>query len=223
MKEKVSPTQRALNVWAIILIIWCVYRSQFKTELPEWFDEFIAKPLVFLVPLYYYIKHYEKKNFFEAVDLKWKNHSTDILMSLGMGLVFFMTGAAAHFVKTGSFMPPVDKVATVLTLGYYVALAFASSISEEILSRGFVLKRLYDESKNVYTSVFFSSFLFFFLHVPMLFTNQQIFGQALLQIMFTDLVLSLAVSIMYIQRRNVLLPIFIHAFYNLSIYLFLQQ
>ena len=59
MKSKVTATQRALNLWAVILIIWSVYRAKFR--LPEWLDEFIAKPLVFILPVYYYIRKIEKK------------------------------------------------------------------------------------------------------------------------------------------------------------------
>ena len=66
MKQKTSPTQKALNVWAIVLIIWALYRAKFRTDLPIWFDEFIAKPAVFILPIYYYISRYEKKNFFSG-------------------------------------------------------------------------------------------------------------------------------------------------------------
>ena len=40
-KSETSPTQKMLNVWAIILIIWSLYRATFKTGLPILFDEFI--------------------------------------------------------------------------------------------------------------------------------------------------------------------------------------
>ena len=57
--KKVTPTQKALNLWAVILIVWSVYRTYFK--LPEWFDEFVAKPVVFVLPVLVYIKSVEKK------------------------------------------------------------------------------------------------------------------------------------------------------------------
>ena len=101
-----------------------------------------------------------------------------------------------------------------------IALALATGISEEILSRGFILKRLYEESKNIYTSSFFASVLFFFLHVPILFTNHKLTGDLLLLFMGTDLMLSLVNSFMFLDRKNLFVPIFIHAFYNLSIILF---
>ncbi|KXK10828.1 MAG: hypothetical protein UZ22_OP11002000589 [Microgenomates bacterium OLB23] len=71
MNNKASTIQRVLNVWAIVLIIWSIYRT--KLALPEWFDELIAKPLVFVLPVYYSIIKYEQKPFFEQIWLKKKD------------------------------------------------------------------------------------------------------------------------------------------------------
>lgn len=212
MKKEVSSTQKMLNTWAIAVIIWSVYRSYFKTDLPIWFDEFIAKPLVFLVPVWYYIIKYEKGTFWHGVDLKWK--SRDVLLGIAGGCFLLVISMLVYFQKTGMFLPAYSSM-----VFFYIAVALASSFSEEILSRGFVLKRLYEDSKNVYSSVFFASFLFFMIHIPILFTNPNIRGGILIQVMITDFLLSFGVSLAYLQKKNVLIAIIIHAIYNLSIYL----
>ena len=65
--KTVSYTQKVLNVWAVILILWSIYRA--KLALPEWFDEFIAKPLIFILPVYLFIRKVEKGNFFSKIPL----------------------------------------------------------------------------------------------------------------------------------------------------------
>ncbi|OGK52628.1 hypothetical protein A2966_02180 [Candidatus Roizmanbacteria bacterium RIFCSPLOWO2_01_FULL_41_22] len=219
-QKPASTIQKALNVWAISVFIWSIYRYYFKTSLPIWFDEFIAKPMVFLGPLSYYVTRYEKKNVLAAVDLKFKNIRADVILGLVIGLIFFSAAFFGYLTKYHSLTPLVSKLSISWIL-FYILISFASGISEEILSRGFVLKRLYEESKNVITSTTFASFLFFFLHVPILFSNPKFTGVILIQVMMTDIVLSFAVSFLYLQRRSVALPILIHAFYNLSIYLFI--
>ncbi len=62
MVEKVSATQKILNVWAIVLILWSVYRANFGTNLPMWLDEFIMKPLIFLGPIVLYVQRSGKQN-----------------------------------------------------------------------------------------------------------------------------------------------------------------
>ena len=217
MKSKVTSTQRALNLWAIILIIWAVYRAKFK--LPVWMDEFIAKPLVFILPVYYYVKRIEKKDIFSALDLKFKVTFSDILTTLLIGGIFSFSAILANVLKYKKFV--FWQQASGENLLLLITLALATGISEEILSRGFVLKRLYEESKNIYTSSFFASILFLFLHIPILFTNYKLTGDMLLLFLGTDLVLSLVNSFMFLQRRSLIVPILIHAFYNLSVIFFI--
>jgi len=217
MRKSVTLTQKTLNLWAIVLIIWAVYRANFN--LPEWFDELIAKPLVFILPVYLFIKKTEKQNFFTAVSLKSKHFFQDLFLGLGIGLVFAASAFLANYLKFHQWVISFKNQAFESILLICV-LAIATGISEEILSRGFVLKRLYAESKNALTASFFSSILFFFLHVPILFTNTRINGNTLIIFMITDLLLSLVNSFVFLERKSLVLPILIHAFYNIAMVVF---
>lgn len=208
-----------LNTWAIVLILWAVYRAYFKVDLPVWFDEFFAKPAIFLIPIFFYITKVEKKKFWAGVDLKRKNLGQSILFGLVAGSFFLITGFIANYIKNGDLAFP--SIFASGKIVYIILISFASSFSEEVLSRGFVLNRLHAESKNILHSVFFASFLFFFLHIPILFTDSSLFGATLLQVMITDILLSFAVSLLYFQQKNVVVPIIVHTFYNLSLLLFI--
>ena len=218
MRKEVTTTQKALNLWAIILIVWSIYRANLK--MPDWFDEFLAKPLIFILPVYYYITKIEKKNFFKEIYIEKKQVIKDLLIGLGIGLVFIVGAILGNYIKYKKFVlfsTPISPQNIVL----FILIALATGISEEILSRGFVLKKLYEESKNIFTSSFFASLLFFFLHVPILFTNIKITGGLLPLFMLTDISLSLVLSFVFLSRKSLVLPILIHAFYNLAITLFI--
>lgn len=212
--KKVTPTQRALNLWAVILIAWAIYRTYFK--LPEWFDEFIAKPVVFVLPVLVYIRSVEKKDIFSGlyIDKNLKNFLKEFLISLGVGVVLLLTALFSIYLKTKN-INLITNFPDFNQFGLIVLTALATGITEEILSRGFVLKRLYEESKNTYSSAFFASILFFFLHVPILFASNKINGNLLLVFMATDLLLSMVTGLIMIQRRSLTVPILIHAFYNI--------
>jgi len=218
MKKPVSKTQKALNLWAIILIVWSIYRANF--HMPDWFDEIIAKPLIFVIPVYYYITKIDKDKFLSAINFKPKSVFKDIFIGLAIGFIFIISALAANYLKTNKPAFSIQSI-SISRILIICLLALATGISEEILSRGFVLKKLYEESKNIITSSFFASILFFFLHVPMLFTNLKITGNLLLMFMATDIALSLSLSFLFLARGSILLPILIHAFYNIVIALFI--
>lgn len=210
MKKKISPNQKMLFWWGWILIVWSIYRSLFKTSLPIWFDEFIAKPMVFILPVWFYIRRVEKKDFLSRIDFYLKNISTDIMIGLGFGVLMFIIAA---FTTHINFSP---------ALIFVLFTALATAVSEEILSRGFLLKRLNESWNNILMSSFFGSILYFFLRVPILFTNERIMGTQLLVIMTVDIIFSFFVSLIFLTRKNLTAPILIHAFYSLYIYLALS-
>jgi len=215
-KQKVTPLQKALNLWAVILIVWAFYRSYLK--LPVWFDEFIAKPLVFILPVFYYVRNVDKQSVCQyfCLKLKFKEIINDLFYSLGIGLVFLVTAMAATYFRSGKFAF-LGKVPSFEQFIYLLLIALATGITEEILSRGFVLRKLFEDSKKTLSSVFFASILFFFLHVPILFTNVKITGNMLIVFMTTDMLLSMVNGLLYLQRKSLIVPILIHTFYNLVI------
>lgn len=216
MKKRISSTQKVLNVWAAILIVWSLYRIQFS--FPEWFDEFIAKPIVFIGPVIWYIIKSEKRAFFSSLWLNKKKALSDISLALIVGLLFFIVTFITIFIKTGSFPFTEKEYSSYFSqLISFFPIVLATALSEEILSRGFVLKRLYEESNNIVSSTFIASILFFILHIPILFTNMKLSGNLLILFMITDLILSFANSFIFIGRRSLVLPILIHALYNLTL------
>lgn len=219
MVKQSSPTQKMLFWWGIILIIWSAYRFKFGTDLGIYFDEFVAKPLVFILPVIIYIRKVEKQSLTAGLALKSKELGQDIFLGLctAAALLFVLYLNVPLKILATNF----SKITTTQNIVLVILTAFATSISEELLSRGFVLKRLFAESQNIITSSFFASILFFFLRVPILFSNGKIMGTTLLAMMMMEILFSFAVSIVFLKRKSVVLPVLIHAFYILALYLYL--
>lgn len=209
-RRGISHLEKALNIYGIILILWSFYRFYFKLSQPIWFDEFIAKPAIFILPVWYFVSRYERKSFWEGLHLHTKSPLVDIIGGLLVGSVFFIASAF----RSGSVH--IDQNTIIL----FIFVALASSISEEIVSRGFVLNRLYDSNKNVILSSVYASILFFFLRVPILFVENKLTGNMLTQTLAVNFVLSLVISLLFIYRRSLLFAIAIHFMYALSFYLF---
>lgn len=213
---KTSRTQQVLNVYGIILIVWSIYRWKFA--LPAWIDEFLFKPLVFVLPVYWVIVSLEKKNFFDEIWLHSKKIVADCAVGLALGGVFILSALAAHYAKIGTFdFSSLSKENIVLAL----VITLVTALSEEILSRGFILKRFYEETHNPYTASFNASILFLILHIPILFTIPELKGTLLILFLATDFILSLINCFVYLDRRSLITPILIHALYNAAVLLYI--
>jgi len=214
MKKNIPHSQKVLNLWGIILIIWAFYRFKFK--MPEWFDELIAKPIIFVFPIYYFISKIEKKDFFSSLNFSFKSIKRDFLISFFINLIFLGTIIFANWLNHKEiilFKQEINK-----NIFFYIVFIYLfGAISEQILSTGFVFKRLFEESKNFYQTAFFNAILFFFLHIPLRLTIPGLIGNQLIFLMLTDIFLSILNSYFFASYKTLNIPIFIHAFYNIII------
>lgn len=200
-------------------MIWSVYRVKLSgIGIPEWFDELIAKPFVFLLPTYVYIVHSEAQAFLTGIHIYSQQIRKDILIGLGIGSTFFISALSAHVLKHGGLDLDQFKTYSFLSLS---VITLATAFTEEAFARGFILKRLYDDSKNVYSSAFNASLLFLIIHIPILFTIPTLRGNLLLIFLATDFVLSLVNSFVFLDRKNIIAPVLIHALYNIALLLYL--
>lgn len=202
-----------LNVWAIILIIWSFYRATFGTTLPMWIDEFIAKPLVFLLPLYWYSTRLKKKPLLETIGFTKKHEIADILFGLGIGVFFVVMAIMVRYMKVGSIEAPVITGATIL----WIIMSISAAFLEQIVSTGFIFNGLLKESKNIFQALIITAILFSFLHIPALFGANRINGGVLMQTMLLNVVLSFTTSTAFLLRKNTTVPAIIHALYLLSL------
>lgn len=212
-KSEISSTQRMLNVWAIILIIWSFYRATFGTSLPVWMDEFIAKPLVFLFPLYWYSTRQKKAPLLETIGFTKKHTVEDVLFGVGIGAFFVVMAGVVRYMKVGSIQTPTITAETFM----WVAISITAAFLEQIVSTGFVFNGLLKESKNIFQAFILTAILFSFLHVPALFGASRINGGILMQTMILNVVLSLTTSTAFLMRKNTMVPAIIHALYLLSL------
>lgn len=219
-KKVASPVSSLTSVyrlWAWVLLAWALYR--YFTNFPEWLDEFIFKPIVFVGPVIWYVLKVEKQKL-SSIGLTMRNFFTSIYIGLGFGVIFAIEGVVTHMVKYGKL--DVTPIGAFQTYGFYlIIISFATAFSEELISRGFVFNRIYEKTKNLPWAAVLSSFMFMGLHVPILLTTNKLTGMTLVLFFVTDFVLSLANSLLYYNTGSLVAPILVHVFWNMTVALYL--
>jgi membrane protease YdiL (CAAX protease family) len=217
-KVFVTKSETVFRMWAWILLAWGLYRYFIK--LPEWTDEFFFKPLVFVAPVVWYVLVKEKQKL-ESLGLTGKKFMNSLYIGLGFGMMFALEGILANSIKNGTLT--ITPIAALAENGLIplLIISLATAFSEEVLNRGFIFKRLYDNTKNIVYSIGLSSFMFVFLHVPILVTATHLTGSTLLLFVVTNLILGCINSLLFLSTGSLVAPILVHIFWNMTVALYL--
>ncbi len=213
-----SVVESMSRVWGWIVLVWALYRYFF--QLPEWADEFIFKPLVFVLPVLWYVRKREKKSL-QTIGLTTKNLFTSIYIGLGFGFVFAIEGLAANAIKYGKIEIMPIAAFEQYGMGMLILLSAATAFSEEVLSRGFVFSRFMEGKKGLMYSATMSALMFVVLHIPILAFSLKLQGSALLLFFVTDFVLAFANALLLYNTGSLVAPILIHIFWNMTVALYL--
>jgi len=213
-----SSTEWVFQFWAWQLLAWSLYRYFFR--FPEPVDEFLIKPLVFVVPVLWFVLKIEKRKL-NTVGITSRNVLQSVLIGCGFGLLFAGEAILANIFKYGSLT--LTPVPSILTFGIPMIflLSLATSCSEELLSRGFFFSRLYEASKNLIHASLMSTLLFVAFHIPILLTSLRFQGSTLILFFLTTFVLGITNSLIYHKTKSLVAPILIHLFWNMTVAVFL--
>lgn len=213
-----KSTEWIFQFWAWQLLFWALYRYFFK--FPEWIDECIFKPLVFVIPVCWYVVKKEKSSL-ASIGLTGSHFFRNLLIGLGVSAIFIGEGILANMYKNGALV--IQPIASVASYGLplLLVLSFATACTEELLSRGFLFSRLYAQTKKLWYAVIISTLMFMAFHIPILATTLKFQGPTLILFFWTTLSLGIINSIFYFQTKSLVVPILVHAFWNVTVALLL--
>lgn len=209
---------RTYTIWGLIVIVWALYRAY--VHLPEWADELVAKPLVFLGPVFYYVLAKERRTLATLGLIKAK-FIRDVYLGLGFALLFTIEGIIANLAKYGGFsiMPKIPLQSISLTAA--AILALATAFSEETLIRGFFYTRLKEAYGNELRAMIIASLMYLLLLVPAILFLTHLSGTTLVIFVMTNLVMSFANTMIFNELKSLTVPVLIHAFWNMAVVLYL--
>lgn len=210
--------QRVYTIWGFILIVWSLYR--FYIRIPEWMDDLIFKPLLFLLPVLLYVLYKERRPL-TSIGLDTRKLRRDLLFGAGFGLIMIVEGIVANIIKYNRFsiapVVPINGGSWFLS----IILALAAAFSEEVLARGFLYTRLKEGYKSEFKGMIISTAMYFLLLVPAIFTISHLTGVTLLIFIMTTIIMSAANTMLFSETKTITIPVLVHAFWNVVVALYL--
>lgn len=214
MTSKTAIIKNVTTYSAYLLIVWAFYRFLF--QLPDTVEELVVKPIVWLLPLYWFIK---KEGFgFSSLGFTLKKLFPAIYLSIGLGAVFVMEGVFSNFLKYGklNFGANLGSMPFLATLGLSLATAF----SEELAFRGYIFGRLNYVLKNEWSANIISTLIWTAIHVPIAFFVWKMNMVAGLIYLFLTAIFGFGASFIYGKTGNIFGPVLLHVLWEWPIMLF---
>jgi len=214
LPNKVTILKDVTMYSTYLVIFWTFYRFLF--QFPDNVTELVIKPVVWLLPIFYFLK--KEKVGFGSLGITFKNIFPALYLSIGLGTVFVVQAVLANFLKYGyfNFGANIGAFPLMPSLG----LSFASAISEETVFRGYIYSRLQYVFGGELAANIVQTILWTVIHIPIAF---YIFKMDLftgLVYLFITGVFGIGSAFIFGRTKNIFGSIFLHVLWEWPIILF---
>lgn len=199
---------------AYLLVVWGFYRVLFT--LPEQVEEIVVKPIVWLIPLIYFLG--QEKLGLSSLGVTFKNLFSSVYLSLGLGSIFVIEAIISNYLKYGGFNFGAnigDK-----TILYALGISLATAISEEIAFRGYLFNRLWSVIKGEWAANLITTVAWTLMHVPMAIFIMKLSPSEILVYLTLVAAFGIGSSFVFARTKNVTASILLHILWSWPIILF---
>ena len=206
--DKRTVTLRNIfTLFGAIFILWTGYRLFFR--FPETVDEFIAKPILWLAPLYFIQKNWLG----QTVRSLKLNRSYNIIFGLFVGILYFCAYTLFSYFKFG--LPTFNPAHLSLKgICLQLIIALSTGFIEEFVFRSYFLEKALIIFNDRIISNSFTTILFTLIHLPItVFVYKYPFTEALLYLSIITLS-GFIYGAVYLHKKSLAASTATHAVWN---------
>lgn len=213
MANKLTQLKHLISYYAFILIVWGFFRALFK--LPEPVEEFILKPIVWLVPLAFILRQ-EKLG---LSSLGWSNKGllkSIFYIVVGGGLIYIGVVFALGLIYGDdldklNFLTMFEEKKGILLAG--LGMSIVTAIVEETVFRGFIFNRLHKVFGDEFLANLINVVAWVLIHLPVfIFVYQLSLNDLMLRSILSG-VFALGAAYLFARTGNILPSVFLHVFW----------
>ena len=209
--------KHVFSLFCFIFAFWSLYRY-FPEIFPQWLEELIFKPLIWLLPTFWLVRQVEKEKLV-SLGLTKKNLFPAIYWGVGLGVIFAAEGLVTNILKyQGLHLPELNY--SPLSLIGLILLSFVTAFSEEIVFRGYIFTRLWRIWQNEWLANLVSAFLFALIHLPIGLFVLSYAPMIMIAYLFFVFVYGFGAAFVFGRSENILSAILMHVFWSWPIILF---
>lgn len=155
--------RRVIVIVLIIFALWSLYR--YISYLPSSIDDFVAKPILWLVPVFFSL-FFDEKRTVSSIGLSSKNMIRNSGIGILVGVLLSGELAISYVLRYHGHI--INQNFTGIVLSGTILSSFATATVEEIVFRGYIQTRILEISRNLPIALGLSSCLFTLIHLPLI-------------------------------------------------------
>ena len=216
MAKKISKDtslKTSLLYFGYLFVVWSAYRVSFKFS--DNIEELFVKPVIWLLPFLYV---FPKDNIRLAdLGITLKNFFRSMYLSIALGVGFAFLGLIANIAKYGGINFGANIGSNLL--GISLLISFVTSITEELVFRGYLLGVFMRKYKSIFP-VILTSFLWTIIHAPISYYVWRMDGVQMAVYLSLTFIYGLGASLLYKSTKNLAAPVLLHVLWEWPIILF---
>lgn len=212
--NRIKIFKNAVIYSVYLLIVWGFYRNLFK--LPDEIEEYLVKPIIWLVPLVYFVR--QEKGSLSSLGITFKNLFPAIYFSLGLGLLFLGEAVLVNYAKYKGFNFSANIGSSPLIPS--LILSLATAISEEVAFRGYIFSRVWKVLKSEYAASISTSIVWVLIHIPITVFIWKLDLGASIGYLLLTFIFGLGSAFVFARTGNILSSILLHVLWEWPIILF---
>jgi membrane protease YdiL (CAAX protease family) len=212
--SRFGTLKNASYLMSFLLVVWGFYRLIFK--LPEEIEELFVKPIIWLLPVLYFLKKEGKG--ISSLGFTSKNFFPAIYYSLLLGLFFVFEALIINYLKYKN----INFAANIGDKPFFMALglSFATAFSEEITFRGYLFTRFWKSLNSEILANLITSLFWALIHVPMVVFVWKLDLSASVLYLFLTTIFGIGSAFVFARTGNIISSILLHVLWEWPLILF---
>jgi len=206
--------RKVLYFYLYLFIVWGIYR--YANDYSEVIDEFVVKPLLWLIPIAITILFLEKRSVVRGIHLHFRTVFHDSFYGIVAGLSVFLVYASALYIREGTVTINPHQYALIAIVPL-LSIALTRALTEEITFRGFIQSRLMHDKHSHHRANIITTLLFIGINIPVILAIK---SNSPIE-MFTQLALLTELSLidgyLFHTRAGLLAPIISHTMWAFAV------
>ncbi|MHC5229858.1 CPBP family intramembrane glutamic endopeptidase [Enterococcus sp. LJL99] len=212
-KQKGKVSKKVVVLYGIIFYgIWSVFELSLKPMIDsQLIKTGMIKNLVWTVPALYLIYHFSSELFIPFKEMFTRKVNWLKWLPLFLGFTVYLL-AGCYFNNGGIVLSPS------FNSDLFIIFLFVG-LTEELVFRGWLLNATID-NKNKWLAILINAVLFLLVHFP-IWIHEGVLVENILNLDFVAVpVLSIIFSLSFIKSRSIFVPITLHMYWDLLMFLF---